>query len=238
MDARRDVLLRCSATATGRFSTRGAAGRRRTAAEPSTSPASGAARDRRARGQPVRADCCRSAPPVPAEGAWRDETHQVCDRPGFPTGSWRKYRLASGAGDRRVVGARAGRPTGGRRTGRPPRPRRGTTLSLTADLRDSLERHRALPQLFPVRPAHSPLGPLDFSGADSVGSALHRRRAGRSGRGRLSQFIQAGGRRGGERIETVNLVRTGMGDRGQETVNRCHLQTTNRKLQTDYASID
>jgi hypothetical protein len=102
------------------------------------------------------------------EGPWRGETHRVCDRPG---GLSRLMEEVVAAGAEQVILV-AGSP--------PPahahelsasrgdlRGRAGEQLSAfeSAMLRDTLEQFSGrFAGLFVIRPAHNPLGPLDFAG--------------------------------------------------------------------------
>jgi patatin-like phospholipase len=104
----------------------------------------------------------------PAEGPWRGETHRLCDRPGSLE---RLLEEVAVAGAEQVIVLSAAPP--------PARPhelssgradlrgRAGEQLGAfdAAALRDAME-HSAgrFAGLFLIRPAHNPLGPLDFGG--------------------------------------------------------------------------
>jgi hypothetical protein len=102
------------------------------------------------------------------EGAWRGETHRLCDRPGALA---RLLEEVAVAGAEQVVlisaSAPAARPhelSAGRAD---IRGRAGEQLAAfeSAGLRDVLEHFGGrFAGLFVVRPAHNPLGPLDFGG--------------------------------------------------------------------------
>jgi hypothetical protein len=103
-----------------------------------------------------------------AEGPWRGETHRLCDRPGSLGRLLDELRIA-GAEQVIVVSAAppAGQPhelSSGRAD---PRGRAGEQLQAfeVADLREAIDEARGrFAGLFVVRPAHNPLGPLDFGG--------------------------------------------------------------------------
>jgi hypothetical protein len=102
------------------------------------------------------------------EGAWRGETHRLCDRPGGLARLLEEVAIA-GAEQVLLVSASplAARPhelSAGRAD---VRGRAGEQLGAfeTAGLRDVLEHFGGrFAGLFVVRPAHNPLGPLDFGG--------------------------------------------------------------------------
>lgn len=104
----------------------------------------------------------------PAEGPWRGETHRLCDRPGSLE---RLLEEVAVAGAEQVIVLSAAPP--------PARPhelssgradlrgRAGEQLGAfeAAALRDAMERSAGrFAGLFLIRPAHNPLGPLDFAG--------------------------------------------------------------------------
>jgi hypothetical protein len=104
----------------------------------------------------------------PAEGPWRGETHRLCDRPGSLE---RLLEEVAVAGAEQVIVLSAAPP--------PARPhelssgradlrgRAGEQLGAfdAAALRDAMERSAGrFAGLFLIRPAHNPLGPLDFGG--------------------------------------------------------------------------
>jgi hypothetical protein len=102
------------------------------------------------------------------EGPWRGETHRTCDRPGCLA---RVIEEVAAAGAEQVIVVTATPPQG--------RPHelsseRGDLRGLAAEplaafegavLRDVLEQSTGrFSGLFVIRPAHNPLGPLDFGG--------------------------------------------------------------------------
>ena len=139
---------------------------------------------------------------LPAEGPWRGETHRMCDRPGALERLLEEVRVA-GAEQVIVVSAAppAGRPhelSSGRAD---LRGRAGEQLAAfeAADLRDVLEQSTGrFAGLFVIRPAHNPLGPLDFDGVfDERSDRPYARRGARRSRlrGRLPPVHRAGRRR-------------------------------------------
>jgi hypothetical protein len=103
-----------------------------------------------------------------AEGPWRGETHRVCDRPGALA---RVLEEVAIAGAEQVIVLSAAPPPGRPHelsAGRADlRGRAAEQLFAfeAADLRDALERVTGrFAGLFVVRPAHNPLGLLDFDG--------------------------------------------------------------------------
>jgi hypothetical protein len=102
------------------------------------------------------------------EGPWRGETHRVCDRPGSLA---RLLEEVAAAGAEQVILVTALQPQG-----RPHelsaergdlRGHAAESLAAfeTAGVRDALEHWNGrFAGLFVVRPAHNPLGPLDFDG--------------------------------------------------------------------------
>jgi hypothetical protein len=103
-----------------------------------------------------------------AEGPWKGETHRVCDRPDSLA---RLLEEARAAGAEQVIVV-SGAPLPARphelATSRvDPRGRAAEQLASFegADLRDALQRVGAMfANVYAIRPAHNPLGPLDFSG--------------------------------------------------------------------------
>lgn len=103
-----------------------------------------------------------------AEGLWRGETHRMCDRPG---GLARLLQEVGLAGAEQVILVSASAPPGrvhelNARRG-DLRGRTGEQLGAfeAAGLRDVLEQFDGrFAGLFVIRPAHNPLGPLDFAG--------------------------------------------------------------------------
>jgi hypothetical protein len=103
------------------------------------------------------------------EGPWRGETHRVCDRPGSLA---RLLEEVAAAGAEQVILVTASPPPTGPHeltAGRGDlRGRAGEQLSAfeSATLRDTLGQFSGrFAGLFVIRPAHNPLGPLDFRGA-------------------------------------------------------------------------
>lgn len=113
----------------------------------------------------------------PVDGPWRGETHRVCDRPGALD---RLLEEVVVAGAEQVIIVSAA-PMPGRphelSSGRADlRGRSAEQLSSfeAADLRDTLERAAGrFTTLFVVRPAHNPVGALDFSGVYDERSDRH-----------------------------------------------------------------
>jgi hypothetical protein len=144
------------------------------------------------------------------EGPWRGETHRVCDRPGALS---RVLEEAASAGAEQVIlltdTAPPGRPhelSGGRAD---LRGRAGEQLAAfeTATLRDVLEQFAGrFARLFVIRPAHNPLGPLDFHGVyDERSDRLHTlaELADRGYEDAYREFIDPIVGASGERIATV-----------------------------------
>jgi hypothetical protein len=103
-----------------------------------------------------------------AEGIWRGETHRMCDRPGALARLLQEVGLA---GAEQVILVSASAPPGRAHelnAGRGDlRGRAGEQLGAfeAAGLRDVLEQFEGrFAGLFIIRPAHNPLGPLDFGG--------------------------------------------------------------------------
>ena len=112
------------------------------------------------------------------EGPWRGETHRVCDRPGSLA---RVLEEVAAAGAEQVILVTALQPQG-----RPHelsaergdlRGHAAESLAAfeTAGVRDALEHWNGrFSGLFVVRPAHNPLGPLDFDGVyDERSDRIH-----------------------------------------------------------------
>jgi hypothetical protein len=146
----------------------------------------------------------------PAEGPWRGETHRVCDRPGALD---RILEEVAHAGAEQVIVLSAAPPPGRPHelsSGRADLRGRAAEQLFSfeaADLRDALERAAGrFKGLFLVRPAHNPLGPLDFSGAYDERSDRRFTISELVDRGyedAYHQFIEPVVAASGERIETV-----------------------------------
>jgi hypothetical protein len=101
------------------------------------------------------------------EGPWKGETHRVCDRPGSLL---RLLDEASAAGAEQVIIVAAAAPPARPHelaTGRvDPRGRAGEQLASfeAGELRDALAVPGSFANVYTIRPAHNPLGPLDFGG--------------------------------------------------------------------------
>lgn len=103
-----------------------------------------------------------------SEGAWRGETHRLCDRPGAVG---RLIEEAAAAGAEQVILVSASAPPARAHELGPGRAdlrgRAGEQLGAfeAAGLRDVLQQFDGrFAGLFVIRPLHNPLGPLDFSG--------------------------------------------------------------------------
>lgn len=148
------------------------------------------------------------------EGPWRGETHRVCDRPGALA---RLLEEVAIAGAEQVILLSASPP--------PARPhelssgradlrgRAGEQLAAfeAAALRDVLEHFGGrFAGLFVIRPAHNPLGPLDFGGVYDERSDRRHTRAELVDRGyedAYRQFIEPVVGASGERIEARPVAR-------------------------------
>jgi hypothetical protein len=144
------------------------------------------------------------------EGPWRGETHRICDRPG---GLARVLEEVAAAGAEQVVVATALPPQG-----RPHELSSGrgdlrghAAESLagfeSAGLRDVLEQWTGrFAGLFVIRPAHNPLGPLDFTGVyDERSDRTHTlgELVDRGYEDAYRQFIEPVVAASGDRLETV-----------------------------------
>jgi hypothetical protein len=104
----------------------------------------------------------------PPEGPWRGETHRLCDRPGSLERLLEEVAVAGA--DQVIVLSAAPPPARPHELGSGRadlRGRAGEQLGAfeTAALRDAMERSAGrFAGLFLIRPAHNPLGPLDFTG--------------------------------------------------------------------------
>jgi hypothetical protein len=100
---------------------------------------------------------------------WRGETHRITDRPGGVARLFEEL-YAAGVSQVIVVTAVASAPGPHRLTspGLGPRERAGEAVASAeaAGVRDAIEQGRLrFDGVFPICPAHNPLGPLDFAGA-------------------------------------------------------------------------
>ena len=144
------------------------------------------------------------------EGPWRGETHRLCDRPGALA---RLIEEVAAAGAEQVIVATALAPQGKPHelsSGRGDlRGHAGESLIAfeSAGLRDVLELWTGrFAGLFVIRPAHNPLGPLDFGGvydersdrAHTLGELVDR-----GYEDAYRQFIEPVVAASGERLETV-----------------------------------
>jgi hypothetical protein len=156
-----------------------------------------------------------------AEGPWRGETHRLCDRPGA---LGRILREVAAAGAEQVILVSASSPEGRAHelsTGRAElRGRAGEHLAAfeAAGLADGLEQFDGrFAGLFVIRPAHNPLGPLDFAGTYDERSDRRQPLGELVDRGyedAYRQFIEPIVGAGGERME-VQPANGGMGKRGK-----------------------
>ncbi len=144
------------------------------------------------------------------EGPWRGETHRLCDRPG---GLARVLEEVAAAGAEQVIVATALPPQGGPHE---LSSERGDLRGHAADslaafeaagLRDVLEQWMGrFAGLFVIRPAHNPLGPLDFDGVYDERSDRTHTLAELVDRGyedAYRQFIEPVVAASGDRLETV-----------------------------------
>jgi hypothetical protein len=145
-----------------------------------------------------------------AEGLWRGETHRICDRPGSLARLQQEVALA---GAEQVILVSASAPPGQAHelnSGRGDlRGRAGEQLGAfeAAGLRDVLEQFDGrFASLFIIRPAHNPLGPLDFAGVYDERSDRRLPLSELTDRGygdAYRQFIEPVVGAGGERIDAV-----------------------------------
>jgi hypothetical protein len=144
------------------------------------------------------------------EGPWRGETHRICDRPG---GIARVLEEVAAAGAEQVIVATALPPQGGPHE---LSSERGDLRGHAADslaafeaagLRDVLQQWTGrFAGLFVIRPAHNPLGPLDFDGVYDERSDRTHTLAELVDRGyedAYRQFIEPVVAASGDRLETV-----------------------------------
>jgi hypothetical protein len=151
-----------------------------------------------------------------AEGLWRGETHRVCDRPGALARLLQEVALA---GAEQVILVSASAPPGHAHelnAGRGDlRGRAGEQLGAfeAAGLRDVLEQFDGrFAGLFIIRPAHNPLGPLDFAGVYDERSDRRLPLSELTDRGygdAYRQFIEPVVGAGGERIDAVQPANGG-----------------------------
>lgn len=144
------------------------------------------------------------------EGPWRGETHRVCDRPGALA---RLIEEVVAAGAEQILLVAASPPAGWPHelsAGRAD-PRGMVAEPLVAfevaGLRDAIEQSAGrFAGLFLIRPAHNPLGPLDFSGVYDERSDRTHTLAELVDRGyedAYRQFIEPVVGASGDRLETV-----------------------------------
>lgn len=146
----------------------------------------------------------------PAEGPWRGETHRLCDRPGALDRILEEVAIA---GAEQVIVLSSAPPPGRPHemsAGRADLRGRAAEQLFSfeaADLRDSLDRAAGrFAGLFLIRPAHNPLGPLDFAGIYDERSDRRYTVAELVDRGyedAYHQFIEPVVAASGERIDTV-----------------------------------
>jgi Patatin-like phospholipase len=144
------------------------------------------------------------------EGPWRGETHRICDRPG---GFARVLEEVAAAGAEQVIVATAlplqGRPHELSSERGDLRGHAAEALAAfeSAGLRDVLEQWTGrFAGLFVVRPAHNPLGPLDFDGVyDERSDRMHTlsELVDRGYEDAYRQFIEPVVAASGDRLETV-----------------------------------
>lgn len=155
------------------------------------------------------------------EGPWRGETHRLCDR---PSALGRLLREVASAGAEQVILVSASSPETQAHqlgTGREElRGRAGEYLTAyeAANLRDALEQFDGrFAGLFVIRPAHNPLGPLDFAGVYDERSDRTQALSELVDRGyedAYRQFIEPVVGAGGERME-VHQGNGAAGKRGK-----------------------
>ena len=148
------------------------------------------------------------------EGSWRGETHRICDRPGALA---RLLEEVAVAGAEQVILVSASPPSARPHelgAGRADvRGRAGEQLAAfeAAGLRDVLEHFGGkFAGLFVIRPAHNPLGPLDFRGVYDERSDRRYTLAELVDRGyedAYRQFIEPVVGASGERIDARPLAR-------------------------------
>lgn len=149
------------------------------------------------------------------EGPWKGETHRVCDRPGSLL---RLLEEAAAAGAEQVIvvspAPPPARPHELATSRADPRGRAAEQLAAfeAAALRDAL-RHGAAPfaNVYTVRPAHNPLGPLDFAGVYDERSDRHFALGELVDRGyedAYHQFIEPVVAAGGDRIAASAAVQS------------------------------
>ena len=144
------------------------------------------------------------------EGPWRGETHRLCDRPGALARLLEEV-AAAGAEQVVIVGGLPpqGRPHELSSQRGDLRGRAAESLAAfeAAGLRDALEQWTGrFAGLFVIRPAHNPLGPLDFAGVyDERSDRPHTlgELVDRGYEDAYRQFIEPVVAASGERIETV-----------------------------------
>ena len=117
---------------------------------------------------------CRSPPrrtsmQFPADGYWRGELHQLCDRPELAV---RLLEEMAAVGVEQVIVVSAAPPAAAphglrSRPARPPRPDRRASSGRSRRPRSTTRCARPRPNfagVFVIRPVHNPIGPFDFGG--------------------------------------------------------------------------
>ena len=145
-----------------------------------------------------------------AEGPWRGETHRLCDRPGALA---RLIEEVAAAGAEQVIVVTALAPQGkphelsSERGDLCGHAGESLTAFESAGLRDVLEQWTGrFAGLFVIRPAHNPLGPLDFGGVYDERSDRAHTLAELVDRGyedAYRQFVEPVVAASGDRLETV-----------------------------------
>ena len=146
----------------------------------------------------------------PAEGPWQGETHRLCDRPGALARVIEE--VAAAGADQLIILSAAPPParphelSSGRGDLRGRAAEQLSSLE-AADLRDALAQAAGrFAGVYVIRPAHNPLGPLDFGGVYDERSDRHYSVAELVDRGyedAYLQFVDPVVAASGERIQTV-----------------------------------
>lgn len=114
---------------------------------------------------PIVAEPHRTA--FPPESFWRGETHRLCDRPGAIAGLLTE--LAALGVEQAIVVSAASAAPGPHALPAPRLDGRGRVgeylqSAEAAAVVEAVRAHAGRPKLFPVRPAHNPIGPFDMAG--------------------------------------------------------------------------